>query len=91
MEKKHYQVIISGRVQGVFFRASAADKARHLGLKGFVRNERNGSVYIEVEGNETDLKEYIEWCRIGPPAARVERCDVIPGPLNDYKSFEIKR
>jgi acylphosphatase len=91
MEKKHYHVIVAGRVQGVFFRASAMDKARHLGLKGFVRNERNGNVYIEVEGDEAALKEYIEWCHIGPPAAKVERCDVVPGPVVDYKSFEIQR
>lgn len=91
MEKRHFQITISGRVQGVFFRASAADKARHMGLKGFVRNERNGSVYVEIEGIDETVREFIEWCHIGPPAAKVDRCEVISGPVVGYTSFEIKR
>jgi acylphosphatase len=91
MEKKHYQIRVMGRVQGVFFRASAADKARHMGLKGFVRNERNGDVYIEVEGDESTLQEYIAWCQIGPPAAKVAKCEVISGQLRNYSTFEIHR
>jgi acylphosphatase len=57
--KKHFNIRISGRVQGVFFRASTKAKAEELGISGFVQNEPDGSVYIEAEGEEaTDGKIY---------------------------------
>lgn len=89
--KRHFIIRISGRVQGVFFRASTKEKADSLHLSGLVRNERDGSVYVEAEGEEEDLKEFIGWCHHGPPGARVEKCDVQEGELKNASRFVIDR
>lgn len=60
-----------GRVQGVFFRHTARIRAEKLNLKGLVRNENDGSVTIIAEGEEEALQKFLEWCRKGPPLARV--------------------
>jgi acylphosphatase len=65
--------------------------AKSLGLKGFVLNEPSGSVYVEVEGEETAVNEMIEWARKGPPMANVESLDVTEGSLMDFRNFEIRR
>ncbi len=87
---KHYQLKISGRVQGVAFRASTQDKARELGIKGFVRNEADGGVYVEAEGLESSLEELLRWCRQGPPAARVADVKVKEAAPKGYDQFEIR-
>jgi len=69
-------IYVSGRVQGVFFRASTKDQAQHLGLTGFVRNCPDGRVEIVAEGPFEAIEDLIEWCRLGPPGARVERVQV---------------
>ncbi len=89
--KKHFTIRVSGLVQGVFFRASTRQKADSLNLTGFVRNEPDGSVYIEAEGNHNDLEQFVEWCQHGPQHARVEKCDVIEGDVKGYTMFEIRR
>lgn len=86
-----YQLKISGRVQGVGYRYHTRQKAEQLGLKGTVRNEVDGSVYAEIEGAEAALQAMIEWCRRGPPPARVEAVDVQPGAEKGYVAFEILR
>jgi acylphosphatase len=91
MSMKHYSIRVSGRVQGVFYRASAAEKARELGLKGYVCNQPDGSVFIEAEGNEEALKKLIEWTAIGPPRAKVEACEVTEGSLKNYSEFSVQR
>ncbi len=77
MEKKDLaavRVLIYGDVQGVFFRAFAAQRARRLGLKGYVRNlPRGDSVEVVAEGERSRLEELITYLNVGPPAARVER------------------
>ena len=70
------QLRIHGRVLGVFFRAWSADTAQSLGLSGWVRNRRDGTVEMLVEGEEEAVTRMIERCRQGPPAARVDRVDV---------------
>lgn len=90
MTKKHFDIRVSGRVQGVFFRASAADRAKSLRLTGFVRNERDSSVYIEAEGEENDLGKFVEWCKEGPPAAVVQSCEVSETPMKYYSEFSIQ-
>ena len=82
---------ICGRVQGVFFRASAREEARRLGLAGFARNEPDGSVLIEAEGAEAALERFIAWCRRGPPGARVERVDVEHGEPRGHADFTVRR
>ena len=67
---------IHGHVQGVFYRAWSADLARDLGLAGWVRNRRDGSVEMLLNGEEESVRRMIAHCHEGPPAARVDRIDV---------------
>lgn len=69
---KRLHVYIKGRVQGVFFRAAARRAAADLNLAGWVRNMDDGRVEAVIEGKNDDVDKMIEWCRIGPPAARVD-------------------
>ena len=88
---KHVNIVVKGEVQGVFFRASAKEKALELGLKGFVRNERDGSVYVEAEGDEDRLNQFVAWCKQGPSRARVEKTEVNPGEWKGFEGFEVRR
>ncbi len=69
-------VRVTGRVQGVFFRQSAADRARELGVSGWVRNCPDGSVEVRLSGPAEAAEAMTDWLRQGPPAARVERVAV---------------
>lgn len=88
---KHFSIHVSGKVQGVFFRASTQEKANELSIKGFVRNERDGSVFIEAEGDEDQLHAFVKWCKQGPRMAEVTSCKVEEGVLKNYTSFTIER
>jgi acylphosphatase len=88
---KHLNFHVSGKVQGVFFRASTKEQADQLGVKGFVRNEPNGDVYIEVEGDEEKLELFLEWCKRGPNRAQVDGVKVEEAELKKFLSFEVKR
>lgn len=88
---KHLNIRVYGRVQGVFYRATALEIATNLGLKGFVRNERDESVYIEAEGEEEKLNEFIDWCHIGPMRAKVEKVLTEEGKIKNYSNFELVR
>jgi len=88
---KHYNIIVIGKVQGVFYRQSALDIANELGLYGFVQNELNGNVYIEAEGTEMQLEKFINWCRNGPPRAVVHDVKFSEGKIQDFSSFSISR
>lgn len=88
---KHISILISGKVQGVFFRASAKDKADELGLKGFVRNQPDGQVYIEAEGDHERLFLLESWCKQGPRRAHVERVEIKEGDLQHFTVFSILR
>ena len=76
MADKRLNVIVRGRVQGVFFRSSTQREARRLGLTGWVANRRDGSVEVVAEGGEDELRELMGFCNRGPSAARVEKTDV---------------
>ncbi len=65
-------LIIEGRVQGVFFRASTVRVSRENSIRGWVRNKAGGAVEAVIEGNKSAVEEVIKWCRGGPPMARVE-------------------
>lgn len=88
---KHVSIRIYGRVQGVFFRASTKEKAQELDIHGNVRNEHDGSVAIEAEGEDNAIGKFIEWCCKGPQLARVDRCDVTEGTVQHMKGFSIAR
>ncbi|HEY7034870.1 MAG TPA: acylphosphatase [Thermomicrobiales bacterium] len=88
--KRHLSIRIYGRVQGVFYRQTAKDQARRLGLTGFARNEPDGTVRIEIEGDATALDRFVAWCHVGPPAARVERVESKPGELVGSTGFETR-
>ena len=86
---KHINIRIFGSVQGVSFRYYAREEARKLGLTGFVKNERDGSVHIEAEGEEEKLNELVDWCKRGPRSAEVEKVEVNEGDLKDFTHFNI--
>jgi acylphosphatase len=69
-------VIVTGRVQGVFFRGQTRDRARSLGLGGWVRNNGDGSVEAVFEGDDDRVESMVEWCRRGPAYAEVENVQV---------------
>lgn len=91
MTVKHIRLRIKGRVQGVYFRVSAKEKATALGIKGMVRNEQDGSVYAEAEGREEKLKEFEQWCMLGPPGSRVDKVEKEEGPVRGFEAFSIER
>lgn len=76
MENVRAHLIISGYVQGVFFRAHTQEKAAMLGLKGWVKNIYDGTVEAVFEGEKGKVEEMIGWCRKGPSGARVSNVDV---------------
>jgi acylphosphatase len=77
-------VFVSGRVQGVFYRASTRDAARERNVDGWVRNLDDGRVEAVFEGSETDVEALVEWCHTGSPAATVEDVDVTyEGPTGE--------
>lgn len=85
-----HQLLITGLVQGVFFRAETQKKARSLGLTGWVRNCDDGSVEIVAEGPEQKLKELEQWCWKGPPKAAVESVKTqIAACEEQFASFEV--
>jgi acylphosphatase len=88
---RHYNIEISGKVHGVFFRASAKKQADLLDIKGFVRNEPTGKVYIEAEADEVSLDKFVEWCRQGPTQAKVENLKLTEGDMQHFQSFELMR
>jgi len=87
---KNIQIIIAGRVQGVGFRYSAVHKAQQIGIKGFVRNMYDGSVFIEAEAEETRVDYFLLWCHKGPSFARVEKVKTTEGTVKNYSSFTVK-
>lgn len=87
---KHYNINISGRVQGIGFRYSARTIARNHNISGFVRNEPDGSVYIEAEGKPENLDQFLHWCYKGPGSGRIDRVVFNEAPLRDFDSFNIK-
>lgn len=86
---RHVDVRVAGRVQGVFFRASTREEALRLGIRGTVRNEPDGSVFIRAEGEDEALARFLEWVRRGPPHARVDHVERVDGPVAGLRGFEI--
>lgn len=85
---KHLNIKVYGDVVGVDFRWSAKLAAEELGIKGFARNEAGGWVYIEAEGPEKALEQFIDWCKIGSGYAKVDRVEVFEGVLKNFEDFK---
>lgn len=90
MAKARRRLIVEGYVQGVFFRATTQEKAWEIQVSGWVRNRWDGTVEVLVEGEESRVTELIEWCRKGPPGARVTQVRVEEEPYQgEFKGFNI--
>lgn len=89
MKKIHLNISITGKVQGVTFRETTKYVADQSGIKGFVRNEPDGSVYMEAEAEQWELDAFLEWCNDGPDRAKVESCAVEKGELKNFTDFVI--
>lgn len=88
---KRIKAIVSGRVQGVWFRAHTRDKARELGVRGYVRNLRSGDVELVAQGDDDALESLLEWARIGPPMAAVSEVRVSEVENGeDFDNFEVR-
>ncbi|MFO7984797.1 MAG: acylphosphatase [Desulfatiglandaceae bacterium] len=89
--KSRAHVMISGRVQGVFFRAETRETAQSLDLSGWVRNTPDGRVEAVFEGNSDAVQKMVEWCKEGPPSARVEHVDVdYADYIGEFDSFSVR-
>ena len=86
---KHIDIKVSGKVQGVFFRASTKAVADQMGIKGFVKNEKDGSVYIEAEAEQYILDAFVDWCKEGPDKSVVENVKISNGATKDFRNFEV--
>lgn len=85
-------LIITGYVQGVFYRASTLEQAQGLNLTGWVKNLADGSVEVQAEGSRQSLEDLREWCGRGPPAAQVDAVCTRWGPHRDeFRTFSIVR
>ena len=86
---QHLNITVKGKVQGVFFRASAKAVADQLGVKGIVKNQPGGEVYIEAEGDKMALELFLDFCREGPEDAVVSSVVSNEGELKNYRNFDI--
>ena len=88
MNRSRALIIARGRVQGVFYRATAQNKAKELLLNGWVKNKADGSVEMIVEGEKSNIEQFIEWAKQGSAPARVSELEVkweeFSGKFNDF-------
>ena len=85
------KVVVSGRVQGVGYRNFVLRIANELGIKGYVRNQSDGTVLLQAAGSNAQLDQLLEWCQNGPPMAKVSKIDVTPIEQNHFNEFKIIR
>jgi len=86
---KHIKIRITGKVQGVGFRFTTKVVADQMGVRGMIKNEKDGSVYIEAEADEMLLDVFLEWCNEGPDRSQIENVEVTAGELKNYRNFEV--
>ena len=85
-------LLVTGKVQGVFYRASAMEEAQRLGLRGFVKNLPDGSVEAVVEGERAQVDAFADWCRRGPPASEVADVHLREAAFRDeFRTVSIER
>jgi acylphosphatase len=88
--KKAVSIRVYGKVQNVGFRFYTVKAAIQFDINGYVKNEPDGSVYIEAEGEPADLDTFRDWCRQGPQWSRVDRMEVQEIPVAGYKDFRVR-
>ena len=88
---KTVRLIIKGKVQGVFYRATAKDVADVMGVKGWVRNLPDNNVEITATASEETLQKFIGWCKQGPPKSRVEDVVIEELDLQQFNAFKVIR
>ena len=89
METVH--LLITGKVQGVFFRDSSKKVAEKLNIKGWMKNRPDEKVEAVISGEEKDVRAFINWCKSGPERAEVEEVMVSKKEKTPFEKFEIKR
>ena len=89
-EKKGVRAVVSGKVQGVFFRDSAVARARELGVLGWVRNADDGTVQVHAEGPGPSVDEFVAFLEEGPSAARVEDVAIEPAKVEGHEQFAVR-
>ncbi len=90
-EQARAHLIVSGRVQGVWFRAETQRAATIFGVSGWVRNRRDGTVEAIVEGDKKDVMSLINWCNTGPPLSKVEKVDAVwQNFIGEFVDFDIR-
>jgi acylphosphatase len=87
----HYKITVKGRVQGVWFRKYTKQAAVSRDLNGFVQNQPDGNVYIEVEGAESNVQDFIKWLDKGSPLSEVKEVNISEGDFVGFSGFEITR
>jgi len=90
-DRTRRHVFVSGRVQGVFYRASTREKAREVGVDGWVKNLDDGRVEAVFEGPATAVESIVEWCQTGSQAASVEAVEQTTEKPTGIEGFEIRR
>lgn len=88
---KTVEIIVHGKVQGVFFRKNTKDKAGETGVTGTVRNKTDGTVEVIATGNADAIDKLLDWCRQGDPPAEVEHVEVQEKPLQPFTDFTVLR
>ena len=87
--KKHLNITVKGKVQGVYFRRDTQLEANRLGVHGTVANREDGSVYIEAEAEEQVLEQFVNWCHQGPEMARVSEVLITEGDMRSFTEFMV--
>ncbi len=87
---KCFAIKVYGKVQGVGFRFYTQKTALKLGVKGFVKNERDGSVYIEAKAKADVMEIFVEWAKKGPEWARVDKVSLQDLPMQNFDDFDIR-
>ena len=85
------EILITGKVQGVFFRRYTCEAADAVGITGFVKNLPDQSVYILATGTNEQLEEFMNWCWQGSPRSEVEKVEVKEMGLQEFNSFTVER
>lgn len=86
-----FHLIISGKVQGVFFRATAKKVAEKYNITGWIKNSPVNKVEAIISGDSNDVKKFIHWCNDGPSGAKVSQVEIVEEPITEFSGFKIIR